>query len=168
MPHALTSAQKAYCETAAILDLNTREEPGYKVAESSNFKKCYDNLNYFFVNFADSHHSPGGQKSLYGGDIKLTKLQDENMKKYGNPYGPQSRAASNVPSERWPNAVIPYTFDCSVGKQTNATKLLIWKTIIDWLTDWLNDSFIKWLIENSGVDLTNIQNKTLKLISDMQ
>ena len=38
------------------------------------------------------------------------------MKKYGNPYGPESRAASSVPKERWPNAVIPYTFDCSVGK----------------------------------------------------
>lgn len=69
---------------------------------------------YFFT---DSYHSPGGQESLYLGDIKLTEKQQENMKKYGNPYGPQSRAASNVPSERWPNAVIPYTFDCSVGEQ---------------------------------------------------
>ena len=66
--------------------------------------------------FTDSHHSPGGQESLYLGDIKLTDKQQENMKKYGNPYGLQSRAASSVPSERWPNAVIPYTFDCSVGE----------------------------------------------------
>ena len=41
------------------------------------------------------------------------------MKKYGTPNGPQSRAASNVDSERWPNAVIPYVFDCSVGKLNN-------------------------------------------------
>lgn len=82
--------------------------------------------NYFFWeiikcqvlcgNFADSHQSPGLKESLYGGDIKLTKQQQDNMKKYGNPYGPQSRAASSVPKERWPNAVIPFTFDCSVGK----------------------------------------------------
>ena len=69
-----------------------------------------------FLNLTDSHHSPGGKASLYGGDIMLTKQQQENMKKYGNPNGPQSRAASSVPSERWPNAVIPYTFDCSVGE----------------------------------------------------
>ena len=65
---------------------------------------------------ADSHHSPGGTASLYGGDIKFTPKQQENMKKYGTPNSPQSRAASNVDSERWPNAVIPYVFDCSVGK----------------------------------------------------
>ena len=69
--------------------------------------------------FADSHHSPGGTTSLYGGDIKFTPKQQENMKKYGTPNGPQTRAASNVDSERWPNAVIPYVFDCSVGKLNN-------------------------------------------------
>ena len=69
--------------------------------------------------FTDSHQSPGRKTSLYGGDIKFTPKQRENMKKYGNPYGPQSRAASNVDSERWPNAVIPYTFDCSVGELFN-------------------------------------------------
>ncbi|CAH3195248.1 unnamed protein product, partial [Porites evermanni] len=53
----------------------------------------------------DSHHSPGGTTSLYGGDIKFTPKQKENMKKYGTPNGPQTRAASNVDSERWPNAV---------------------------------------------------------------
>jgi len=68
---------------------------------------------------ADSHHSPGGTTSLYGGDINFTPKQKENMKKYGTPYGPQTRAASNVDSERWPNAVIPYVFDCSVGKLNN-------------------------------------------------
>ena len=67
-------------------------------------------------NIADSHQSPAGKESLYGGDIKLTQQQQDNMKKYGNPYGPQLRAASSVPKERWPNAVIPYTFDCSVGE----------------------------------------------------
>ena len=67
-------------------------------------------------NTADSHQSPARKESLYAGDIKLTQQQQDNMKKYGNPYGPQSRAASSVPKERWPNAVIPYTFDCSVGE----------------------------------------------------
>lgn len=68
----------------------------------------------------DSQHSPGRKTSLYGGDIKFTQKQGENMKKYGNPYGPQSRAASNVDSERWPNAVIPYVFDCSVANMESA------------------------------------------------
>jgi len=68
----------------------------------------------------DSHQSPGLKESLYGGDIKLTKQQQDNMKKYGNPYGPQSRAASSVPKERWPNAVIPFTFDCSVANMESA------------------------------------------------
>lgn len=75
---------------------------------------------YFCMLFlADSHHKPGGTTSLYGGDIKFTPKQKENMKKYGTPNGPQTRAASNVDSERWPNAVIPYVFDCSVGKLNN-------------------------------------------------
>ncbi|CAH3019601.1 unnamed protein product [Porites evermanni] len=68
----------------------------------------------------DSHHSPGGATSLYGGDIKFTPKQKENMKKYGTPNGPQTRAASNVDSERWPNAVIPYVFDCSVANMESA------------------------------------------------
>jgi len=77
------------------------------------------------TNFTDSHQSPGREESLYGGDIKLTKQQQDNMKKYGNPYGPQSRAVSSVPKERWPNAVIPYTFDCSVGEPLKSIDLLV-------------------------------------------
>ena len=54
----------------------------------------------------------------YQGDIRLTKKQQENLKKYGDPSksSADSRAASSVDSERWPNAIIPYTFDCSIGK----------------------------------------------------
>jgi len=40
----------------------------------------------------------------------LTKKQVENLKKYDLTKGSaDSRAASNVDSERWPNAVIPLT-----------------------------------------------------------
>ncbi|KAJ7348764.1 hypothetical protein OS493_039187 [Desmophyllum pertusum] len=70
----------------------------------------------------DANHSPPGKHlSFYEGDIRLTKKQTENLKKYGDPTkgSADSRAASNVDSERWPNAVIPYTFDCSIGKFTN-------------------------------------------------
>lgn len=39
------------------------------------------------------------------------------MEKYGNPYGPSlAQAASSQDEKRWPNAVIPYEFDCSIGK----------------------------------------------------
>ena len=64
------------------------------------------------------HSPPGKHLSFYQGDIRLTKKQQENLKKYGDPTkgSANSRAASNVDSECWPNAVIPYTFDCSVGK----------------------------------------------------
>ena len=74
------------------------------------------------VSISDAHHSPPGKHlSFYEGDIRLTKKQTENLKKYGDPTkgSADSRAASNVDSERWPNAVIPYTFDCSIGKFTN-------------------------------------------------
>lgn len=80
------------------------------------FETGFQLIHFIFISSADSHQSPGHKTALYGGDIKFTPKQQENMKKYGNPYSPQSRAASNVDSERWPNAVIPYKFDCSVGK----------------------------------------------------
>ena len=74
---------------------------------------------YILIPFTDPHQSPPGKHlSFYQGDIRLSKEQAENLKKYGDPSknSANSRAASSVESERWPNAVIPYTFDCSVGK----------------------------------------------------
>ena len=74
---------------------------------------------FITVLLQDSHHSPPGKHlSFYQGDIRLTKKQAENLKKYGDPTkgSADSRAASSVDKERWPNAIIPYTFDCSVGK----------------------------------------------------
>ena len=87
----------------------------------------------FVASFTDPHHSPPGKHlPYYQGDIRLTKKQQENLKKYGDPSksSADSRAASSVDSERWPNAIIPYTFDCSIGK-------LIWplgndKTYWNW------------------------------------
>ena len=74
---------------------------------------------YILTPFTDPHQSPPGKHlSFYQGDIRLSKKQAQNLKKYGDPSknSANSRAASSVESERWPNAVIPYTFDCSVGK----------------------------------------------------
>lgn len=53
---------------------------------------------------------------LYEGDIKLSEEQRLNNALYGNPDGGPSRAATNVDKIKWPNAVIPYEFDCSVGQ----------------------------------------------------
>jgi len=75
--------------------------------------------------FQNEHETDGiitgdeATEQLFQGDIKLTPIQAANMKKYGNPFGPVhrvTRAASARDSTRWPNAVIPYAFDCSVGK----------------------------------------------------
>ncbi|XP_058942463.2 zinc metalloproteinase nas-8-like [Pocillopora verrucosa] len=73
----------------------------------------------------DPHHSPPGKHlPYYQGDIRLTKKQQENLKKYGDPSksSADSRAASSVDSERWPNAIIPYTFDCSIGNMESAVR----------------------------------------------
>lgn len=81
-----------------------------------------------FLPFAIPHFQHGLDESMLGfetaehlfdGDIKLTPIQEAHMKKYGNPYGPThrvARAASAKDSTRWPNAVIPYVFNCSVGQ----------------------------------------------------
>lgn len=53
---------------------------------------------------------------LYEGDIKLSEEQRLNNALYGNPDGGPSRAATNVDKIKWPNAVIPYEFDYSVGQ----------------------------------------------------
>lgn len=54
--------------------------------------------------------------SFFEGDIKLTEEQRMNNVLFGDPEGASSRAATNVDKIKWPNGVIPYEFDCSVGK----------------------------------------------------
>lgn len=65
----------------------------------------------------DPRYSPAPIESgLVEGDFKLTEKQKVNMKLFKNVYGPPERAASGRESERWPGAIIPYVFDCSVSK----------------------------------------------------
>ena len=70
--------------------------------------------------FADNPESQGQRQSdsqhLYEGDIKLSEEQRLNNALYGNPDGSPGRAATNVDKIKWPNGVIPYEFDCSVGE----------------------------------------------------
>lgn len=70
-----------------------------------------------FFPSVDPKYSPAPIESgLIEGDFKLTDKQKVNMKLYNNIYGPPARAASGRESERWPGAIIPYVFDCSVSK----------------------------------------------------
>ncbi|XP_048580000.1 zinc metalloproteinase nas-13 isoform X2 [Nematostella vectensis] len=69
------------------------------------------------------NHSPESAPHLYHGDIKLTPMQRANIERYDNPYGPSTgRAASSQDKTRWPNAVIPYEFDCSIANMESAIK----------------------------------------------
>ena len=61
---------------------------------------------------------------LYEGDIRLSERQRLNNVLFGSPDGSPSRAATNVDKIKWPNAVIPYEFDCSVGKPYKVTGAL--------------------------------------------
>lgn len=68
------------------------------------------------TSFPDNTESPQLFSHLYEGDIKLTERQRLNDLVFGDPNGSPSRAATNVDKIKWPNAVIPYEFDCSVGE----------------------------------------------------
>ena len=48
----------------------------------------------------------------------LNPEQKHNRALYGDPDGPldPSRAATNVDKLKWPNGIVYYEFDCSVGK----------------------------------------------------
>ena len=70
-------------------------------------------LTYKHTDDVESTHTPA---SLFEGDIKLTEEQRTNNMLFGNPEGGTSRAATNVDKIKWPNGVIPYEFDCSVGE----------------------------------------------------
>jgi hypothetical protein len=63
----------------------------------------------------DLHYFPR-DRSIFEGDIKLTSEQTRNMELFGDPTFSLGRAANNDPKKLWPNAVIPYEFDCSICK----------------------------------------------------
>ena len=65
---------------------------------------------------SDLQTSPSRGGALFEGDVRLTSEQRLNDVLFGDPEGAGSRAANNVDKLKWPNAVIPYEFDCSVGK----------------------------------------------------
>ena len=70
----------------------------------------------YFLYITDTQRSSHSSQHLYEGDIKLTEEQRLNSVLFGDPDGAPSRAATNVDKIKWPNAVIPYEFDCSVGE----------------------------------------------------
>ena len=72
--------------------------------------------NYFTDNPESQKKSRHHSSHLYEGDIKLSEEQRFNNALFGNPDGSPGRAATNVDKIKWPNAVIPYEFDCSVGE----------------------------------------------------
>lgn len=89
-------------------------------------KLRFFNLNWFL--FTDNTKSPHFNSHLFEGDVvKLTERQRLNNLVFGDPDGSPSRAANNDDKIKWPNAVIPYEFDCSVGKSFNNFRLpLFW------------------------------------------
>ncbi len=72
---------------------------------------------YNFLLLIDPYASPA-PKPAFAGDMLLTDRQKEAIEK-GEDVGPDTGsdtfAASNKATHRWPNAVIPYNIDCSLG-----------------------------------------------------
>ena len=72
----------------------------------------------------DSNESPRTPvlRKLFEGDVKLNgkqKLIKSGIVKIKPSTGNEpGQAATNDDSIKWPNAVIPYEFDCSVGKMS--------------------------------------------------
>ena len=71
---------------------------------------------FFLLGDPADQSSPHTVPRLFEGDVRLTKQQELNRLIFGDPDGSPSRAATNVDEIKWPNAVVPYEFDCSVGK----------------------------------------------------
>ena len=116
-------APKGAFETILDINLGTGELRWFPI--SFEEEKLTDNdhlelhaalnviLTYKHTDDVESTHT---QASLFEGDIKLTEEQRTNNMLFGNPEGGTSRAATNVDKIKWPNGVIPYEFDCSVGE----------------------------------------------------
>lgn len=64
---------------------------------------------------ADTNENQGG--GLYGGDIMLTPEQQASLEATANPNDPFSPQQAVVRNSRslWPNAVVPYIIDSSLG-----------------------------------------------------
>jgi len=88
----------------------------------------------------DDPESPRSLLQLYEGDIKLSEEQRLNNALYGNPDGAPSRAATNVDKIKWPNAVIPYEFDCSVANMDRAVR-----TTMEAIAEWESKTCIRFV-----------------------
>lgn len=78
--------------------------------------RTYD-ISFSILTLTDNAESPHFMSHLYEGDLKLTERQRLNNLLFGDPDGSPARAATNIDKIKWPNAVIPYEFDCSVGER---------------------------------------------------
>jgi len=94
------------------------------------------------VNFGkDLSASPHPSSSkIFEGDIKLTEEQRMNNVLFGDPEGSLSRAATNVDKIKWPNAVIPYEFDCSVANMDRAVR-----TTMEAIAEWESKTCIRFV-----------------------
>lgn len=88
----------------------------------------------------DNPESPHSLIQLYEGDIKLSEEQRLNNALYGNPDGEPSRAATNVDKIKWPNAVIPYEFDCSIANMDRAVR-----TTMEAIAEWESKTCIRFV-----------------------
>lgn len=90
----------------------------WKARRAQSFFNHFYKLHFMtLVSLADVSASPHTNSSFFEGDIKLTEEQRMNNDLFGDPERSSSRAATNVDKIKWPNGIIPYEFDCSVGKQ---------------------------------------------------
>ncbi|XP_078359766.1 zinc metalloproteinase nas-15-like [Oculina patagonica] len=80
------------------------------------------------------------ESHLYEGDIRLSERQRLNNVLFGNPDGSPSRAATNVDKIKWPNAVIPYEFDCSVASIDRAVR-----TTMEAMAEWESKTCIRFV-----------------------
>ncbi|CAH3146999.1 unnamed protein product [Porites lobata] len=88
----------------------------------------------------DNTESPQLLSHLYEGDIKLTERQRLNKLVFGDPDGSPARAATNVDKIKWPNAVIPYEFDCSVASIDRAVR-----TTLEAMAEWESKTCIRFV-----------------------
>jgi len=79
MAGTLQRLPPCYVTNGTILELSEAAE--------KKINKIYLKLNcHFCVHYPENHHNPPGKHlSFYQGDIRLTKKQAENLKKYDDP-----------------------------------------------------------------------------------